>query len=97
LSGQTANHGSDVVLFGLCLCACVHSFCTKVKPDYEASSGKTYSTFKGVSYTQQVVAGMNYKVKVSYVRVYVGSYRCTYSMCNYSRRIGNFIRTCVCI
>ena len=46
----------------------------KVRPNYEEKSGKTYDTFKGVSYTQQVVAGMNYKVKVSQVYIVLFHY-----------------------
>jgi len=42
----------------------IQALADKVKPEVEAKTGKTYSQYEVVSYTQQVVAGMNYLVKI---------------------------------
>ncbi len=36
----------------------------QVKEEFEVRSGKKYDVFKAITFTQQVVAGMNYRIKV---------------------------------
>ncbi len=43
----------------------IQALCDQVKSSVQEKAGKTYSTFKAVSYISQVVAGMNYKIKVN--------------------------------
>jgi len=42
----------------------IQALVDQVKSSVESKTGKTYSEFKAVKYSSQVVAGMNYKVKV---------------------------------
>ena len=41
------------------------------KAQVEAQSHTTYSSFQAVKYTKQVVAGMNYKIKVKADQTYI--------------------------
>ena len=56
----------------------VKAMATEMKPKVEQALGKTYTQFEAVSYTTQVVAGTNYKIKVKvgdgkfvHIKVYV--------------------------
>ena len=40
------------------------AMCNEIKPKIEAHLNAKYDTFEPVSYTTQVVAGTNYKIKV---------------------------------
>ena len=42
----------------------VKALALEMKPKVEQALGETYSEFEAVSYTTQVVAGTNYKIKV---------------------------------
>ena len=42
----------------------VKALAKEMKPKVESALGATYSEFEAVSYTTQVVAGTNYKIKV---------------------------------
>ena len=42
----------------------VKAMATEMKPKVEQALGKTYTQFEAVSFTTQVVAGTNYKIKV---------------------------------
>ena len=42
----------------------VKAIATEMKPKVEQALGKTYTQFEAVSFTTQVVAGVNYKIKV---------------------------------
>lgn len=42
----------------------IQSICDQLKPDLEKKNGKTFSKFEAVTYSQQVVAGMNYFIDV---------------------------------
>lgn len=42
----------------------IQTIVDQVKNDVQEKTGKSYDTFKAVKYTSQVVAGMNYKIKV---------------------------------
>ena len=44
----------------------VKAMALEMKPKVEQALGETYSEFEAVSYTTQVVAGTNYKIKVKY-------------------------------
>lgn len=42
----------------------VQQICNEVKTQAEAKAGQTFDQFQAISYRQQVVAGMNYLIKV---------------------------------
>ncbi|XP_049680972.1 cystatin-A [Accipiter gentilis] len=57
----------------------VQHIVNQVKPQFESKENKTYDTFKAIVYKTQVVAGINYFIKVQvcddnyvHLRVFVG-------------------------
>lgn len=42
----------------------IQNICDQVKSEIESKNSKTYSKFKAVSYSHQVVAGINYFINV---------------------------------
>jgi len=69
----------------------------QMRPLVEQQLGKTFEMFKAVTYTSQVVAGLNYKIKASLSNLSIFYLLIYLSICIVYLHIWYIQDTCVCL